>query len=219
MLLDNLAVQRPQLKFGVPGLKDVRNKRAARTTCPSKRLEAGRCTEMRTPQEVLGWQGEGSDTLGLWDSRKRLRQRVLAEVRGMCWQPSPESWLAAPSQGIFKRNGHTRVMGVECDNPLLTACCARHPRDWVKCWTSICQKQFKSSCSHCKLGLTSEMTPPSPAPGDAVMQMKPTHKNVLWLEAKAFWFFTPLQPFYKASEGQGRVVILLAEHTIIILSA
>lgn len=62
-----------------------------------------------------------------------------------------------------------QVMGAERDNLPLGARCAGCPKDWVKCWTSICQKQFKSSRSYCGAGRTSGLTPPSPAPGEAVI--------------------------------------------------
>lgn len=76
--------------------------------------------------------------------------------------------MAAPSLGLFKRNG-MQVMGTERDNPPLRALCAGHPKDWVKCWTSICQKQFKSSGSHHGTGWSSGLTPPSLVPGDTVI--------------------------------------------------
>ena len=65
ILLCHLAVQRPQLQFGVPGLKDLRSRRAATTMWPAERLEAGRCREMHTPEEVLGWQGKAGSVLRL----------------------------------------------------------------------------------------------------------------------------------------------------------
>lgn len=65
ILLHHVAVQRPQLHSGVPGLKDVRSRTAARTIWPAKRLEAGRCKEMHTPKEVLRWQDKEGSALRL----------------------------------------------------------------------------------------------------------------------------------------------------------
>lgn len=58
-----------------------------------------------------------------------------------------------------------QVLGAEWDNPVLGASCAGHPKDWA----SICQKQFKSSCSHHGPECTNELNPPSSPPGGSVI--------------------------------------------------
>ena len=89
-----------------------------------------------------------------------VRGHAGSHHQDMGWQHRP--WG-------FSKEMAMEVMGTERDNPPLGERCAGHPKDWVKCWTSICQKQFKSSCSHHGPGWTSGLTPPSPAPGDAVI--------------------------------------------------
>lgn len=101
-------------------------------------------------------------------------------------------------------------MGAEHDNPTLRALCAGHLKDWVKCWTSICQKQFKSSCSQKGPGCTGGLTPPSPAPSDTVIQMKSTHENMLsrWHKCSCGWniqcYFWSISKFKCSHEEQER---------------
>lgn len=68
------------------------------------------------------------------------------------------------SWGISKEMG-VQVLGADWDNPLHGVSCAGHPKDW----TSIYQKQFKRSCFHHGQECSSELTPPSSAPGDSVI--------------------------------------------------
>jgi len=65
ILPPHVAVQRLHLQSGVPGLKDVQSRKAARTMWPAEGLEAGRRREMHTPKEVLGWEGKEGSALRL----------------------------------------------------------------------------------------------------------------------------------------------------------
>lgn len=51
---------------------------------------------------------------------------------------------------------------------------------WVKCWTRMCQKQFKSSCSHHEPEWISALTLPSPAPCDTDLNENYTQDCCCW---------------------------------------